>query len=291
MGLVVDAHQHFWQRSQRGFNYGWLDAPRMKPIAGDFLPRDLEPLLKKVGVDYSVFVQTQHNAAENDWVLGLADAHPFLAGVVGWVDLASPRCEEQLVDFRKHRKAVGIRHVVHDEPDDDWIVRDDVLRGLGVLERHGVPFDLLFFPRHLRHAATLARKFPGLPLVIDHLAKPRIKEGRMEGWLEDLRAAAAFPNVYCKLSGMVNEADWRGWTAGDLRPYVQTALEFFGPGRCMYGSDWPVSAAVAGYERVFHGLVEALGPIGEGERGQIFGGTAIEFYRLPVGEDFPAAKP
>jgi L-fuconolactonase len=277
MTRVIDAHQHFWERGR--FRDAWLDAPERKPISGSFLPADLEPLLRAAGVDGSIFVQTRHDVAENRWVLGLAARHPWILGVVGWVDLAGPLCEEQLLEFRADPKAVGIRHVVHDEPDDDYIVREDVLRGLGVLEKHRVPFDLLFHVRHLRHAATLARRLPGLPMVIDHLAKPRIRERSMEGWTEDFLAAARFPNVYCKLSGMVTEADWAAWKPADLRPYVQLALEAFGPDRLMFGSDWPVCLLAAPYIRVVEALKEALGPLSASERAAIFGGTAERFYR------------
>jgi L-fuconolactonase len=280
MDSTIDAHQHFWQLS-RPFDYAWLDAPALAPIRRDFLPEHLAPHLQAAGVRRSVFVQTVHTIDETRWVLGLSERNRFLAGVVGWVDLASPACEEQVLELRRHPKFVGVRHVTQDEPDDDFILRPDVLRGLCVLEEHGVPFDLLFHVRHLRHAATLARELPGLMMVIDHLAKPRIKEQQMDDWLPHLRAAAAFPNVYCKLSGLVTEADWRNWTAADLRPYVRAALDCFGPGRCMFGSDWPVCELAASYERVHAALVEALGPLSASERAAIFGGTARCFYDLP----------
>jgi L-fuconolactonase len=279
MPLTIDAHQHFWQLS-RPFNYAWLDAPALAPIRRDFLPEHLEPLLRAAGVDRTVFVQTQHNVEENRWVLGLADRHEFIAGVVGWVDLAGPDCERQVAEFTAHAKFVGVRHVTQDEPDDDFIVRPDVLRGLKVLEKHGVPFDLLFYVKHLRHVTDLARQLPNLPMVIDHLAKPRIREHVTDDWLPNFRAAAAFPNVYCKLSGMVTEADWNHWTVGDLKPYVSAALEAFGPGRCMFGSDWPVCELAAPYGRVYQALIEALGPISESERAMVFGGTAARFYGL-----------
>jgi len=278
MSRTIDAHQHFWQRGR--FKDGWLDDPKHKPISGSFLPDDLAPLLHWNGIDGSVFVQTQHDVEENRWALDLAKKNPFILGVVGWVDLASPKCEEQLLEFKDQKKFVGIRHITQGEPDDDFIVRDDVVRGLKVLEKHKVPFDLLFYVKHLKHAATLAQKLPGLPMVIDHLAKPRIKDHVTEGWLENLRAAAKFPNVHCKLSGMVTEADWKAWTPADLKPYVQAALEAFGPDRCMYGSDWPVCLLAAPYPKMFGALQEALGPVTAAEREKIFGGTAEKFYGL-----------
>jgi len=278
MTRVIDAHQHFWQRGK--FKDAWLDEPQHKPISGSYLPEHLAPLLRQCGIDGSVFVQTQHDLGENRWALDLAKKHPFILGVVGWVDLASADCEKQLLEFKAEPKFVGIRHITQGEPDDDFIVRDDVVRGLKVLEKHRVPFDLLFYVKHLKHAATLARKLPDLPMVIDHLAKPRIKDHQTDGWIDHLKAAAKFPNVYCKLSGMVTEADWKGWTPKDLTPYVQAALQAFGPDRCMYGSDWPVCLLAAPYPSVVAALREALGPISDAERAKIFGGTAEKFYGL-----------
>lgn len=281
MTVTIDAHQHFWQLS-RPFNYDWLRQPQNAPICRDFLPADLLPHLKATGIERTIFVQTQHDLEENRWVLGLAAESDFIAGVVGWVDLASPACEDQLIEFKDHPKFVGVRHITQDEPDDDFIVRPEILRGLHVLEKHAVPLDLLFHVKHLRHAATLARELPNLPLVIDHLAKPRIKDQCLDEWLPHLRASAAFPNVYCKLSGMITEADWRHWRPRDLRPFVQAALELFGPDRCMFGSDWPVCELAGTYEQVHEALVEALGPISDAERNQIFGGTAAGFYGLAL---------
>ncbi len=281
---MIDAHQHFWQLSQP-FDYRWLNAPALASIKRDYLPEHLEPMLQRTPIRQTIFVQTQHNVAENRWVLDLAKRHPFVAGVVGWVDLASPACEEQLLEFTAQPKFVGVRHITQDEPDDDFIVRPEILRGLKVLEKHGVPFDLLFYVKHLRHVPALARQLPKLPMVIDHLAKPRIKDRATDDWLPHLRAAAAFPNVYCKLSGMITEADWRLWTPADLKPYVRAAIEAFGPERCMFGSDWPVCELAGSYQQVYEALVDALGPISENERLQIFGGTAIQFYRLDLSQE------
>ena len=194
MPLEIDAHHHFWQLSQP-FDYRWLDAPALAPIRRDFLPADLaERLRADADPPDDPRPDAARFAREPLGARSLADRHEFIAGVVGWVDLASEQCEEQLLEFRAHPKAVGVRHVTQDEPDDDFIIRPDVLRGLRVLEKHGVPFDLLFYVKHLRHAATLARALPALPMVIDHLAKPRIKKRqRLHDWLPDLREAAKYP--------------------------------------------------------------------------------------------------
>jgi L-fuconolactonase len=279
MGQRIDAHQHFWQLTQP-FDYGWLDEPDLVKIRRDFLPADLQPLIDATGIDRSVFIQTQHDVEETRWALDLAERHDFIAGIVGWVDLASPDCEEQVVEWKDHPKFVGVRHITQDEPDDDFIVRPDVLCGLRVLEKHRVPFDLLFYVKHLRHAATLARELPDLPMVVDHLAKPRIREQMQEDWLPHLLEAAKYPNVYCKLSGMVTEADWQSWRVKDLKPYVDETLQAFGPNRCMYGSDWPVCELAATYADVHQALVELTGALSTAEQELIFGGTAANFYGL-----------
>jgi L-fuconolactonase len=279
MARTIDAHQHFWQLSQP-FNYEWLNAPDLAPIRRDFLPEHLAPLIRAVGVEHTVVVQTQHDPRENWWALDLAKRADFIAGVVGWVDLAGVECERQLLEVKDHPKFVGVRHVTQDEPDDDFIVRDDVVRGLRVLEKHAVPFDLLFHVRHLRHAIRLAERLPDLPMVIDHLAKPHVRARRLDDWLPFFEAAARRPNVFCKLSGLVTEADWRHWSVGDLTPYVESALDAFGPDRLMFGSDWPVCTLAATYREVHQALRDALGQISVGEQAQIFGETAVGFYSL-----------
>ncbi len=279
MAEIIDAHHHFW-KLDRPFDYRWLDGPGMSAIRRDYLPEHLRPHLDATGVSRTILVQTQHDLKENRWALSLADGHDFIAGVVGWIDIASDECESQLLEFTEHPKFVGVRHITHDEPDDDFIVRPDVLRGLKVLERHGVPFDLLFYVKHLRHAATLARTLPDLPMVIDHLAKPRIKDRATDDWLPRLKAAAEFPNAFCKLSGMVTEADRRNWTPNDLKPYVGAALDHFGPDRCMFGSDWPVCELAGSYEQVFAALDGLLSSLSESERAAVLGGTAQRFYGL-----------
>ena len=279
MALRIDSHHHLWDLTQP-FDYRWLDGPTMAPIHRNFLPENLEPLLLAAGIDRSVVVQTQHNLKENDWALAIADRTPWIAGVVGWVDLASPDCEAQLLEARRHPKFVGVRHVTQDEPNDDFIVSEPILRGLKVLERHRVPFDLLFYVKHLHHVPELVKRLPKLPMVIDHLAKPRIREQVTDDWLPHFRAAAAYPQIICKLSGMITEANWASWKPSDLKPYVQAALELFGPDRLMFGSDWPVSNLAGSYSALVDALNDALGPLSDSERDAIFGGTAARFYGL-----------
>jgi L-fuconolactonase len=275
--MVIDSHQHFWQLDMP-FDHQWLTEPEYATIHKNYLPADLEPLLKQAGVDRSIFVQTQHDVEENRWVLGLAEQNEFIAGVVGWVDLASEACEAQLEEFKNHPKFVGIRHITQGEPDDDFIVRPDVLRGLSVLEKYAVPFDLLFFTKHLKHVTAVAQHAPNLPLVIDHLSKPKIKDAEIKSWAADLKAAAAHENVFCKLSGMVTEADWQNWKPTDLKPYVETALENFGVDRCMFGSDWPVCELAASYGEVYAALDEIVGTLSDDEKAAVFGLTAQKFY-------------
>ena len=281
MSIIVDAHHHLWDRQMEGYDHQWHANEGLEKICRNFLPTDLEPLIKAAGVDKTIFVQTQHHTEENDWVLDLCEKHNWMAGVVGWVDLASSDCEAQIERYKSNPKFVGVRHITHDEPDIDFIIRDDVSKGLALLEKHEVPFDLLFYVIHLKHAKTVGQRFPNLPLVIDHLAKPLIKKGTIEGWREDLLAAAECENMHCKLSGMVTEADWENWKPADLKPYVEIALEAFGPDRCMFGSDWPVSELAGSYQELFDALIQCIGGVSEHERAQILGTTAINFYNLP----------
>ena len=277
--MIIDAHQHFWQLD-KPFEYEWLKSDAHKPICKTYLPADLQVHLNSCGIDRSVFVQTQHDIEENRWALQLADEYDFIAGVVGWIDLASAECEAQLEEFKAHPKFVGIRHIVQDEPDDNFIVQDAVLNGLRVLQKHNVPYDLLFYTKHLHHAVALGQALPELPMVIDHLSKPKIKAGDINDWKKNLQAAAAFPNIHCKLSGMVTEANWSAWTADDLKPYVEVALDAFGPERCMYGSDWPVCELAGTYNQVFETLKSLIGTLSESEQAAVLGGTATKFYDL-----------
>ena len=280
---MIDAHQHFWDHARNP--QPWI-TPDMAPLTGDFLPADLAAAMAGTGVTQSVLVQATHRDSETDWYLDLAERHAFIAGVVGWVDLTSPGRERRLDELMQREKFRGVRHVVQGEPEDDWIIRPGVLDGLASLERRGLTYDLLLLPRHLKHLPTLAARLPDLKLVLDHLGKPPIKTGESAGverWRNDLAAAAEYPNVCCKLSGMVTEADHDAWTGDDLRPYVQHAVACFGPDRLMFGSDWPVCLLAAGYPQVLNALREALGPLDETAREAIFAGTARRFYGLTTG--------
>lgn len=276
---IIDSHQHYWDRSNP-FDYDWLNASELRPINRDFLPDDLEPLLDDIGASGSIIVQTQSDLRENDWALSMARTRDSILGVVGWVDLQSPDCGRDLEAYVRDPLFVGIRHVVQDELDDDFIVRPAVLNGLRALERAGTTYDLLFYERHLKHAKTVADSVPNLKLVLDHLSKPRIKEGSFEAWDREIRTAAQRPNLYCKLSGLITEADWEAWKPSDLEPYIQTALEAFGADRLMFGSDWPVCLLAGSYREVYDALEGSVGALSVSEREAIFGETAAAFYGL-----------
>ena len=277
--VTIDAHHHLWQRGGT-LNYAWLDTPGLEPIRRDFGPVDLFPLLQAEGIDGSIYVQTLASLDETRWALKQARLHPFIVGVVGWVDLASASCPAQLEEFQADPHFVGVRHVVHDEPDVDFIVQPSIMRGLQTLSQQSVPYDLLLRPEHLHHVARLARDLPDLRMVIDHLAKPEIKAGRLEGWIENFRAASLFPNVFCKLSGMITEADHQSWHAKQLQPYVTQALDLFGPDRLMFGSDWPVCELAGSYHQVHRTARDCLVGLSQAETAAIFGGTAANFYAV-----------
>jgi len=278
--MQIDAHQHFWRYDPA--EYGWIDES-MSALRRDFLPHDLEPLLQAAGFDACVTVQARQTLEETRWLLELAIEHPFIAGVVGWVDLQSPAVERDLETFAGRRKLVGIRHIVQAEPD-DFLVRPAFLRGIAALARFNLAYDILIYPRHLKAAATLVSRFPSQRFVLDHLAKPDIRRQAIDDWREDLRGLARFPHVCCKLSGMVTEADWHGWTPDHLRPYIDVAAECFGAARLMIGSDWPVCTLAAGYERTMAVVKDAIAAWSPDERAAVLGGTAARFWNLTAQE-------
>lgn len=280
--MTIDAHQHFWRYDPA--EYGWIDES-MSALRRDFLPGDLEPLLRSAGFDACVAVQARQTLEETRWLLELAIENPFIAGVVGWVDLQSPDVERDLERFAGRRKLVGVRHIVQSEPD-DFLLRPAFQRGIGWLERFNLAYDILIYPRQLEAAAALVSRFPSQRFVLDHLAKPEIGRRALDEWRRDLQGLAQFPNVSCKLSGMVTEADWRTWTPADLRPYIDAAADCFGANRLMIGSDWPVCTVAATYERTMSVVTDAIAGWTPDERAAVLGGTAIRFWNLRFEETY-----
>lgn len=275
--MKIDAHQHFWKYNIK--EYGWI-GPHMGVLKKDYLPADLRPLQKAVGIDATVAVQARQTIEETRWLLELADQYPFINGLVGWVDLRSPQLRDQLERLCVYPKFRGVRHVVHDEVDDQFMLRQDVVRGIGTLAQFGLTYDLLLFPKHLPVACELVSRFREQPFVLDHIAKPLIKDGVLEPWVTDIKKLAALPNVWCKVSGMVTEADWQGWTAGDFTPYLDVVFQAFGPERIMIGSDWPVCTVAGEYGAVMQIVVNYITKLSEAEQAAVLGGTAVQFYGL-----------
>ena len=274
---VTDAHQHFWDPGH--LTYSWMRGEAVAPLCRPFLPRDLEPILRDAGVDRTVVVQAQSSLDETRWLLDLADANAFIAGVVGWVDLTASDLPGVLDELMQYPKFKGVRHQAEDEPD-GWLNRPDVLRGLEELARRGIPYDLLVKPGHLWSVLVIADRLPELRMVVDHMAKPHIASRRLEPWARDLAQVARIPVVSCKLSGMITEADWKAWTPDDLKPYIDHVVERFGFDRVMFGSDWPVCVLAGTYAQVCRALDECLGEISASDRAKVFGENARAFYKL-----------
>jgi L-fuconolactonase len=275
--MKIDAHQHFWQYMPE--EYGWI-GPQMAILQKDHLPGDLAPLLETTGLDGTVAVQARQSLEETAWLLALSDRYPVIKGVVGWVDLCSAEVPAQLERFCTHPKFLGVRHVVQDEIDDRFMLCADFVRGIAALNGYGLTYDILIFPRHLAVAHELVRQFPDQSFVLDHLAKPLIKEGLISPWAKDIRRLAALPNVTCKLSGMVTEADWDCWQPADMWPYMDTVFEAFGAQRIMFGSDWPVCRVAATYSQVVEIISDYVDNLSEDEQAAVWGGTAAGFYGL-----------
>jgi L-fuconolactonase len=277
----IDAHHHFWDPAR--YSYPWMAGDAMTPVRRAFTPDDLRGTLGEERVDGTVLVQTLSSAQETREFLDLAAATGFVHGVVGWVDLTAPSVADDLdalLEGPAGRWLVGIRHQVHDEPDPEWLARADVRRGLAAVQARGLAYDLLVRARELPAAVDAVRALPGLRFVLDHIAKPRIADGRDDPWRQGMPVLAAQPNVAVKLSGMVTEADWATWTPRDLRPFVGDVVGWFGVGRLMFGSDWPVCLLAGSYHAVLGGLIEALPALSPGELDQVLGMNALRTYQL-----------
>lgn len=280
--MRIDAHQHFWRYSPT--EHVWM-SEAMAALKHDFLPDTLEPLLRETGFEGCIAVQARQSLEETRWLLELADGYPFIQGVVGWLDLCSPDLPAQMEQFASHPKLVGVRHVVQDEPDDEFLLRDDFQRGIAKLAEFGLTYDLLLFAKHLPFAVRLVEQFPEQPFVLDHIAKPAIAAGSLTPWREDLEVLARFPNVYCKLSGMVTEAKWKEWQAADFLPYLDAVFEAFGPDRLMVGSDWPVCLLASDYARAMQLVLDYVKQFPIQAQAAILGENCARFYSLdPQGQ-------
>ena len=277
--MRIDAHQHFWKYSPD--EYGWIDES-MSAIRCNFSPEDLAIELDRNGFAGSVAVQARQTLEETRWLLELAEQSSRILGVVGWVDLCSADIRDQLVAFKKSPKFVGVRHIVQAEPDEQFLLRADFARGISMLEEFDLAYDILIYTRHLPVAAEFVERFPRQRFVLDHLAKPPIKRGEIDFWETGIRRLAAFPNVHCKLSGLVTEADWQTWTPDQITPYLDISFEAFGPERLMIGSDWPVCLVAAPYGRTMNIVSSYFDRYPAEAREAVLGGNAQRFWRLQM---------
>jgi L-fuconolactonase len=275
--MAIDAHHHFWKYTPE--EYGWISAG-MSVLRRDFLPAELRREAAAVGIDGVISVQARQTLDETDWLLKLAEENDFIRGVVGWAPLISATVEDDLARYANRPKLKAVRHVLQDEPDDNYMLRDDFNRGIALLKKAGLRYDILIFERHLPRAIKLVDRHPGTTFILDHVAKPRIRENQLSPWRENLRELGRRPNVYCKISGMVTEANHANWTPQQLRPYFDAALEAFGSRRLMFGSDWPVCLLACGYRRWFQIVREFASNLTHDEQDRLFEQTAIEAYGL-----------
>jgi L-fuconolactonase len=281
--MRIDSHQHFWRFDHA--RHGWI-TDQMDVLKRDFLPEHLIPELQDNGMDACITVQVEHSSTETMALLDLAHQHREIVGVVGWVDLAAEDIEPRLRQLAQFPKLRGFRHIVQAEPDDRYMLRPDFLRGIAALRPFGFTFDILIYPRQLPAAVELVQRFPGQSFVIDHIAKPLIKDGgpsAQRDWARHMRRLAGGPNVYCKVSGMVTEADWRHWRNEDFLPYLEVVFEAFGSDRLMFGSDWPVCLLAAPGYRQVKAVVEAYtSRLSPAQTDKIFGLNAARFYGLKL---------
>lgn len=274
--MRIDSHQHFW-------NYdadrdSWI-GETMGVLKREFLPEELAKELDSCGIEGCIAVQAGQSEEETNYLLNLASENTFIKGVVGWVDLQSSNVKSRLSHFSQYEKLKGVRHILQSEAD-DFMLKDDFVRGIKALSEFNLTYDILILPKHLGTALELAHRFPKQPFVIDHLAKPQIKNQHFSPWKEDILALAEMPNVYCKVSGLTTEADWQKWTPQDIYPYLDIVFEAFGTERLMYGSDWPVCLLAGGYEKIYNLMSSYMEPFLENDKARVFGLNAQKFYNL-----------
>ena len=273
----IDAHHHLWRYTPE--EYGWID-DAMRALRRDFLPEDLTVAMRASEVDGAVVVQARQTLEETRWLLELANGCVAIRGVVGWAPIAGTEFQASMEEFACRPKLKGLRHIVQAEPDENYLLREDFNHGIRAMQGSGLVYDILIYERHLPQAIEFVDRHPEQVFVLDHVAKPRIREGVLEPWATRMREFAKRENVWCKVSGMVTEADWGAWTPETLRPYLDVVVEAFGPERLMAGSDWPVCLVACGYAQWFEVLERYFGGFSETERDAVFGGTATSVYRL-----------
>ena len=274
--MTIDSHQHFWKFDP--VRDAWID-DSMEVIRKDFLPKDLQPILEQNTIDGCIAVQADQSEEETEFLLNLASENTFIKGVVGWVDLRADKVEDRLAHFSKNNLLKGIRHIVQVEAN-DFMLRKDFQNGIGKLEQFNLTYDILVFPPQLKTSIALVNKFPNQKFVLDHIAKPFIKDGKIEGWKQDIKELAKAPNIYCKVSGMVTEADLKHWKPSDFTPYLDVVFEAFGTDRILYGSDWPVSLLAAQYEEQLNIVKAYINGFSLEEQQKVMGLNAIKFYNL-----------
>lgn len=275
--MKIDAHQHFWNYDP--VKDAWI-TDDMHVIQRNFMPEDLWPALKQQGIEGCIAVQADQSEHETLFLLELADKFDFIKGVVGWVDLRASNIGERLEYFSTFPKLKGFRHVVQGEPQDDFLLRKDFCRGIALLREYDFTYDILIYPRHIKYANEFVRRFPEQPFVIDHLAKPFIRDKKIDEWKKDIETIAEAGNVHCKLSGMVTEADWKNWVMDDFKLYIDTVVESFGPERIMFGSDWPVCLVAAEYKQVCKVVEQHTSYLSDVSKERLWGGNAERFYKV-----------
>jgi L-fuconolactonase len=279
--MKIDSHQHFWRYDAA--RDAWI-TDSMAALKRDFLPEHLAAELTANGIDASIAVQADQSANETTFLLGLAENDKRIAGVVGWVDLLSPRVAERLEYFSHFSKLRGFRHVAQSEPDDRFLAREHFVEGIAQLRGFGFTYDILIYPKQLPAAIELVTQVPEQRFVVDHLAKPEIKSGKTSPWAAQIREIAQNKNVFCKISGLVTEADWKHWKADDFKPYLDVVFSAFGPDRVMFGSDWPVCLLAATYRQVEQLIDNYVKGFSQSDNDKIFGGNAAHFYGVKTAQ-------
>lgn len=275
--MIIDSHQHFWH--YKPAKHAWID-DNMAVIRKDFMPSDLEVVYQENGIDGCVAVEADQTLAETDFLLKLASEHDFIKGVVGWVDLRNNTIETTLEIYSQHQKLKGFRHVVQGEADHNFLLRPQFMMGISLLKKFNFTYDILILPHQLGAALEFVKQFPNQKFVIDHIAKPYIKDGFYDGWAVLMKEIAKHDNVSCKVSGMITEADYKLWTPEQIKPYMELVLEAFGPERLLFGSDWPVCLVAGNYSKVKRVVTDFISELSANEQAQIMGRNAINFYNL-----------